>query len=303
MLPRMYAGSRHLQEGIGYVSARRDNREVTANPKDSVHLPQLRLAKPVAATDALHEDPWGIRQVARQGSRQRGSAAGGLPPLLSRNEAESEFPESGQSSRKRGRRVLRPVDDDEPVGSVRRSPPRIPSDDHSRGTRSPSRYLTARRGQEQVPATPSSPNRPTSGGRNDFQEKAKERVRQHRRRVYQEAEDAEAAKRMEELQKIERQEQALPQVEAFRRETARRAAARHKQERADALNAALEEEERNAERRERARMLNTPRGRRTRGSRSGSFTASHQGLKSREPYTQGSMAGAADDDDDENTLR
>lgn len=91
-----------------------------------------------------------------------------------------------------------------------------------------------------------------------LQQHARERVRDHHRQRRREARDEEKRKLQEEKERQERAQQALPQIEAHRRELARQAAEKQKREREDREIHAHELDDLASARRERTRRYMMP---------------------------------------------
>ncbi|CAJ1392864.1 unnamed protein product [Effrenium voratum] len=90
------------------------------------------------------------------------------------------------------------------------------------------------------------------------QQDAQHRVRQVLRQKRRKAKEEEELKALEEKERQERQQKSLPQVEAYRRELARKAAEMHRRERATKETAAHEQEQLASARRERVNRYLTP---------------------------------------------
>mmetsp|Transcript_66700 Transcript_66700/g.124593 ORF Transcript_66700/g.124593 Transcript_66700/m.124593 type:complete len:399 (+) Transcript_66700:111-1307(+) len=246
---RVHDGSHSSRRGYGVHSISEELVD-----EEEVRLPRLRVSKQVITADSSTED---VQYRADRAPAGQQALSSFLPPLFSHSE-DLDHDEFHAGRRLRGRKMFRPLEDDDEGGSVRRSPPRRPS----RGRDSPSRPSEQQHyTYEEVISSPTS-RADTGGtgslvGQDDSRERARERVRQYRRRKFEQAQEEEASRRLEELQKVDRQEQAMPQVEAFRRETARRAAATQRRvvrEREDARLAALEQEEQQRVEREEQHM-------------------------------------------------
>mmetsp|Transcript_23412 Transcript_23412/g.54047 ORF Transcript_23412/g.54047 Transcript_23412/m.54047 type:complete len:411 (-) Transcript_23412:42-1274(-) len=259
MLPRINARGRRGHDGS--VSSRRvfgvhSISEQLPSEDEGVHLPRFR--KQVISAEGGNEDQNSVAQYrAERSTGGQQSLPTVLPPLFAHTE-ELDHDEFDAGRRMRGRRLFRPLeDDDDEVGSSVRRSPRRPS----RGRQSPTLASDQHYTYEEVISSPTS-RTGTEGtgslvGQDDSRERARARVRQYRRRKYEEAQEEESSRRLEELQKVDRQEQSLPQVEAFRRETAKRAAAKQRRvarEREETRLAALEQEEQNRLEREETHM-------------------------------------------------
>eukprot|EP00931_Biecheleriopsis_adriatica_P019308 TRINITY_DN13198_c0_g1_i1.p1 TRINITY_DN13198_c0_g1~~TRINITY_DN13198_c0_g1_i1.p1 ORF type:complete len:457 (-),score=115.36 TRINITY_DN13198_c0_g1_i1:71-1441(-) len=133
---------------------------------------------------------------------------------------------------RRGRGILRPLGDKIPAPSIR-SPSPLPQ------------------------ARPSVQSLEDSGSYMPHNE-ARQRVRQHNRQRRRRAKEEEELRLSEERERSERIQRALPQVEAHRREIARRAAENQRREKAEKDSSVLEKEQLASARRERLNRYTTP---------------------------------------------
>ncbi|CAK9060546.1 Zinc finger CCCH domain-containing protein 5, partial [Durusdinium trenchii] len=90
------------------------------------------------------------------------------------------------------------------------------------------------------------------------QHDAQQRVRQHMRQKRRKAKEEEELRAVEEKERQERVQKSMPQVEAYRRELARKAAELHRREKVAKETAAVEQEQLASARRERVNRYITP---------------------------------------------
>jgi len=87
---------------------------------------------------------------------------------------------------------------------------------------------------------------------------ARQRVRQHNRQRRRKVREEEERRALEERERQDRVQRALPQVEAHRREAARRAAEMHRRDRVEKENTVHQQEQLNSARREKTKQYMTP---------------------------------------------